>query len=232
MRTKFNNGGNTMTLLTLFDELEVDPVKFINDPVAVAIVRSEGDGSVMMLDIDRDKHLPPMLELEGYNAKAKQIREYYQKRLFFGAMSNKFSNTGFRADLQVCLQREDIYTVPSSEIGMLARLPDFYEEDVTRDMLHKTCKGNKPEKNSFWADALTVKYLTKTSSRWGKNKKICYWFKKQDRALCFYVEGLNPLIDIFEDFLEPGKALQLQGGFTTRVQDGFHFYQGKCKVLV
>ena len=138
-----------MTLLTLFDDLENDTVKFINDPVAVAIVRTEGDGSVMMLDIDKDKHLPPMLELEGYNAKAKQIREYYQKRLFFGAMSNKFSSTGFRGDLQVCLEREDIYNVPRNEIGMLARLPDFYEEDTTRDMLHKECKGNKPETNSF-----------------------------------------------------------------------------------
>ena len=111
-----------MTLLSLFDDLEDNPVKFINDPIAVALVRNEGDGSVMMLDIDRDKHLPPMLELEGYNAKAKQIREYYQKRLFFGAMSNKFSKTGFRGDLQACLEREDIYTVPRGDIGMLARL--------------------------------------------------------------------------------------------------------------
>ena len=57
-----------MTLLSLFDDLENNPVKFINDPIAVALVRSEGDGSVMMIDIDRDKHLPVTLELEGYNA--------------------------------------------------------------------------------------------------------------------------------------------------------------------
>tara|TARA_B100001057_G_scaffold366075_1_gene369352 strand:+ start:111 stop:776 length:666 start_codon:yes stop_codon:yes gene_type:complete len=221
-----------MTILSLFDDLENNPVKFINDPVAVAIVRSEGDGSVMMLDIDRDKHLPPMLELEGYNAKAKQIREYYQKRLFFGAMNNKFSSTGFRGDLQVCLEREDIHNVLANEVGMLARLPDFYEEDTTRDILHKECKGNKPTTNSFWADELTVKYLTKTKSRHGRNRQYCYWFKKGDRALCFYIEGVNPLINLLDDLLEVGKAIQLEGGFTTRVQDGFHFYQGKCKVLV
>ncbi len=232
MWTKFNNGGYTMTLPSLFDDLEDNTVKFINDPIAVALLRNEGDGSVRMMDIDSDKHLPPMLELEGYNAKAKQIRAYYQKRLFFGAMSNKFSSTGFRVDLQTCLEREDIYSVSSREIGMLARLPDFYQEDTTRDILHKECKGDKPEPNSFWADALTVSYLTKTKSRHGRNRMYCYWFKKQDRALCFQIEGINPLINLFEDFLQPGKALQLQGGFTTRVQDGFHFYQGKCKVLV
>ena len=223
-----------MTLLTLFDDLENDndSVKFSNDPIAIALIRSEGDGSVMMKDIDRDPRTEEYVVLGGYLQRAEQIREYYKKRLFFGAMSNKFSKTGFRGDLQACLEREDIYTIPSSEIGMLARLPDFYEEDVTRDMLHKTCKGNKPETNSFWADDVTVKYLTKTKSRHGKNRQYCYWFKKQDRALCFYIEGINPLINLLDDFLEPGKALQLQGGFTTRVQDGFHFYQGKCKVLV
>ena len=220
------------TPLSLFDDIDNDPVTFTHDPIAVALLRSEGDGTVMMHTIDQDPRTLEYIANGDYLQRAAVIREYYKKRLFFGAMSNKFSKTGFRGDLQACLEREDIYTVPSSDIGMLARLPDFYEEDITRDMLHKECKGNKPEKNSFWADALTVKYLTKTSSRWGKNKKICYWFKKQDRALCFYVEGVNPLIDIFEDFLEPGKLIQLQGGFTTRVQDGFHFYQGKCKVLV
>ncbi len=223
-----------MTLLTLFDDLENDndSVKFSNDPIAIALIRSEGDGSVMMKDIDRDPRTEEYVVLGGYLQRAEQIREYYKKRLFFGAMTNKFSKTRFRGDLQACLEREDIYTVPSNEIGMLARLPDFYEEDITRDMLHKTCKGNKPETNSFWADDITVKYITKTKSRHGKNRQYCYWFKKQDRALCFYIEGINPLINLLDDFLEPGKALQLQGGFTTRVQDGFHFYQGKCKVLV
>lgn len=223
-----------MTLLTLFDDLKIDddPVKFSNDPIAIALIRSEGDGSVMMKDIDRDPRTEEYVVLGGYLERAEQIREYYKKRLFFGAMSNKFSKTGFRGDLQACLEREDIYTVPGNEIGMLARLPDFYEEDITRDMLHKTCKGNKPETNSFWATDITVKYITKTKSRHGKNRQYCYWFKKQDRALCFYIEGTNPLINLLDDFLEPGKALQLQGGFTTRVQDGFHFYQGKCKVLV
>jgi len=211
-----------MTLLSLFDEFENDEVTFTHDPIAVALLRSEGDGTVMMHTVDQDPRTLEYIANGDYLQRAAVIREYYKKRLFFGAMSNKFSKTGFRGDLQACLEREDIYTVPSSDIGMLARLPDFYEEDITRDMLHKECKGNKPEKNSFWADALTVKYLTKTSSRWGKNKKICYWFKKQDRALCFYVEGVNPLIDIFEDFLEPGKLIQLQGGFTTKEQDGFH----------
>ena len=223
-----------MTLLTLFDDLKIDddPVKFSNDPIAIALIRSEGDGSVMMKDIDRDPRTEEHVVLGGYLERAEQIREYYKKRLFFGAMSNKFSKTGFRGDLQACLEREDIYTVPENEIGMLARLPDFYEEDITRDILHKTCKGNKPETNSFWADDITVKYITKTKSRHGKNRQYCYWFKKQDRALCFYIEGINPLINLLDDFLEPGKALQLQGGFTTRVQDGFHFYQGKCKVLI
>ena len=218
--------------LSLFDDVETYPVTFIHDPIAVALLRSEGDGTVMTHTIDQDPRTLEYIANGDYLQRANTIREYYKKRLFFGAMSNKFSKTGFRGDLQACLEREDIYTIHSNEIGMLARLPDFYEQDITRDMLHKECKGNKPKTNSFWANDLTVKYLTKTSSRYGRNKSYCYWFKKQDRALCFHIEGVNPLIDLLDDFLEPGKIIQLQGGFSTRVQDGFHFYQGKCKVLV
>lgn len=222
-----------MTLLSLFDEFEKkDPVTFTHDPIAVALLRSEGDGSVMMHTIDQDPRTLEYISNGDYLQRAAVIREYYKKRLFFGAMSNMFSKTGFRGDLQACLEREDIYTVPSSEIGMIARLPDFYQEDITRDMLRKECNGDKPVSNSFWEDNLTVKYLTKTKSRHGRNRKYCYWFKKQDKALCFYIEDVNPLINLLNNFLEQGKVIQLQGGFTTRVQDGFHFYQGKCKVLV
>ena len=217
---------------SLFAELEKDPVTFTHDPIAVALLRNEGDGTAMMHTIDQDPRTLEYIANGDYLQQAAVIREYYKKRLFFGSMNNKFTKSDFRSNLQACLEREDIYTVPASDIGMLARLPDFYQEDTTRDMLHKECKGDKPKTNSFWADDLAVKYLTNTKSRHGKNRQYWYWFKKQDRALCFNIEGVNPLINLLDDFLEPGKIIQLQGGFTTRVQDGFHFYQGKCKVLV
>lgn len=217
--------------ISLFDEVE--DYKFNHDPIAVALIRTEGDGSVMMKDIDQDPRTEEYAVLGGYLQRAEEIREYYKKRLFYGALSNRFSGTSFRKDLQACLERDDKYTLGAGEIGMIARLPDFYQEDITRDMLQKECNGNKPTPNSFWEDNLTAKYLTKTQSRYGKNKQYCYWFKvKKDRACCFWIENKNPLINLLNDFLEEGKVVQLQGGFTSRVQDGFHFYQGKCKVLV
>lgn len=220
-----------MDPISLFDEVE--DYKFNHDPIAVALIRTEGDGSVMMKDIDQDPRTEEYAVLGGYLQRAEEIREYYKKRLFYGALSNRFSGTSFRKDLQACLERDDKYTLGAGEIGMIARLPDFYQEDITRDRLQKECNGNKPTPNSFWEDNLTAKYLTKTQSRYGKNKQYCYWFKvKKDRACCFWIENKNPLINLLNDFLEEGKVVQLQGGFTARVQDGFHFYQGKCKVLV
>lgn len=220
--------------ISLFEHADDSEVTFTHDPIAVALLRSEGDGSVMMHTIDQDPRTLEYMANGDYLQQAKTIRDYYKKRLFFGAMNNKFSSTRFRNDLQVCLEREDIYTVLSNEIGMIARLPDFYEQDICRDTIRKECNTGPISKHrSFYEEALTVKYLTRTQSRWGNKKEYTYWFKtKNSRAVCFHLEGDNPLIELFHDFLEPNKLMQLQGRFNARVQDDFFFYQGKCKVLV
>ena len=215
---------------TLSDE---ELTTFVNDPLAIALLRNEGNGDLMMHEIDSDKNTIEYINNGNYLKQADEIRSYYRKRLFYGSLNKKFSTTRFRNDLYRCLEREDIFTLQHNEIGMIARLPDFYYEDITRDLIVRECDTSIPDKNSFWTDKISAKYLTKTRSRFGKNRTYCYWFKiENNKALCFFIDGTNPFINLFEDYLEPGKVLQLQGGFSTRVQDGVFFYQGKCKVLV
>ena len=58
--------------------------RFKSDPVAIALIRSEGDGTVTMKDIDADSDIHKIIRKEGYLKRAKQIREYYRKKLFIG----------------------------------------------------------------------------------------------------------------------------------------------------
>lgn len=225
----------TLLIRNLFDDFinEPEDFYFVNDPIAVALLRNESDGNLSMIETDKD---PSSLQyiLEGkYQEQADIIREYYKKKLFFGAMDNSFSTTKFRNDLQTCLERKEINHIKSNEVGMLARLPDFYLEDITRDKIRIECNGGPIKETNFWADELPARYMCGTHSRFGKNRTHSYWFNvKKDRALCFHLDGTNPLINLFNDYLEPNKVILLQGGFHTRKQDEFHFYQGKCKVLV
>ena len=215
----------------LFEE-DNPKITFVNDPIAVALLRNESMWGMMMVEIDSDESCQEFIKQGDFQVKADEIRDYYKKRLFYGALNHKFSNTRFRKDLHKCLEREDVKTLHANEIGMIARLPDFYQEDIARDLIVQECNTGPTEEKNFYDNSLTATYLCKTRSRFGPNSTHTYWFKaKQNRALCFNAEGTNPFIKLFEDQLEEGKVFLLNGGFHTRVQDGVYFYQGKCSLV-
>jgi hypothetical protein len=69
-----NYDGDTMTLLSLFDALEVDPITFTHDPIAVALLRSEGDGTVMMHTVYQDPRTLEYIATGDYLQRANTIR--------------------------------------------------------------------------------------------------------------------------------------------------------------
>ena len=75
------------------DFLDQNTYRFKSDPVAIALVRSEGDGTVTMRAIDDDPNIHDTIKKEGYLERAKQIREYYRKKLFIGSFDGMFMNT-------------------------------------------------------------------------------------------------------------------------------------------
>ena len=121
------------------DFLDQNTYRFKSDPVAIALVRSEGDGTVTMRAIDDDPNIHDTIKKEGYLERAKQIREYYRKKLFIGSFDGMFMNTRFRRDLQKCLERKDIYTLDTSEIGMIAKIPEYYVADTIKDEVKEIC---------------------------------------------------------------------------------------------
>lgn len=218
----------------LFD-VDMNDVKFQHDPIAVALVRSESDNPLHMHEVDKQIATHKYILNGDYLVQADKIRQYYRKKLFMGAMDNRFNVTTFRSCLGACLQREDIYTLKGSEIGMIAKLPEFYAEDITRETIRKECDTSEMAPPVYVEDCkVTVRFVTKSVRRFGKKKTNTYWFKKvmDNRAFCMHVEDDNPLIMLFDDFLEDKKVFELRGNWKLRRQDDFYFFQGPCRVIV
>ena len=62
------------------DFLDQNTYRF-NRSYYLALVRSEGDGTVTMRAIDDDPNMHDTIKKEGYPERAKQIREYYRKKI-------------------------------------------------------------------------------------------------------------------------------------------------------
>lgn len=216
-------------------EVDMNDVKFQHDPIAVAIVRNESDNPLHMHEVDKQIHTHKYILNGDYLAQADKIRQYYRKKLFMGAMDNRFSNTSFRMNLGACLQREDIYTLKGSEIGMIAKLPEFYAEDVAREKIRQECDVSEMAPPMYVPDAkVTVRFVTKTVRRFGNKQTYTYWFKKimDNRAFCMHIEESNPLIMLWDDYLQDKKVFELRGDWKLRRQDDFYFFQGPCRVIV
>ena len=216
-------------------EIDMDDIKFQHDPIAVALVRSESDNPLHMHEVDKQIATHKYILNGDYLAQADKIRQYYRKKLFMGAMDNRFNTTAFRTSLAACLQREDIYTLKGSEIGMIAKLPEFYAEDISREKIRSECDTSETPPPVYVQDAkVTVRYLTKTIRRFGNKRTYTYWFKKvmDNRAFCMQVEDDNPLIMLWDDYLANKKVFELRGNWKLRRQDDFFFFQGPCRVIV
>jgi len=216
----------------LFDE-EEEELLFNMDPIAIALIRCESIDPVPMTVIDGDPRTEEICVLGGYLERANEIRSYYKKKLFYGTLSNRFTNTNFRNDLQACLERKDIHTVKRNEIGMVARLPDFYNEDVLRDQLTTEADTKPKTQQSFYSEELLIKYRGKTLRRYGKDCVYTYWFMMKNAQVCsFNIQRSNPLLAMFDKYIQENKIIKVEGGFNPKHQDDFYFYHGKCKVLV
>lgn len=226
-----------MSFLAMQHELllEQNDFAFNNDPISVAILRLEQGSVRMMHDIEMDPKTRDILNAGDYDQRAAKIRDYYKKKLMLGAFNSNFANTRFRQNLHSYLIKEDQYIVNGSEIGFIARLPEFMEEDLAKDMIADKCDTSKHTPGSSYDDErVTVKYICRTMKRHGSNKQYTYWFYKptDKRAFCFEVEANNPFRYIWENIAEVDKVFTLTGHWKLRVQDDFYFYQSCAMVTV
>ena len=204
---------------------------FNSDPIAIALIRCEGDGTVSLKDIDNDPHVQQEVKSRGYLKRANAIRKYYKRKLFMGTFHEGFQHSKFRKDLQKCLERNDSLVVHHTEMGMIAKLPEFYIVDTVKDEIRELCDTKTPFKVSQRNTKLKVEYLRSTMARFGPNIQYSHWFRTQDqKAVSFIIKHDNPLVDVFEHYIKQNKWFYLIGNFFCCADDNFFYYQHQGKI--
>lgn len=205
--------------------------KFNADPIAVALIRSEGDGTVALKDMDNDQSVQQEVQQREYLKLAEEIRQYYKHKLFIGTFYEGFQNNKFRKDLQKCLERDDTLIVHHTEIGMIAKLPEFYIQDIVKDEIKELCKTDTPFDMTKYNTTMKVEYLRSTMARYGHNIQHSHWFRTEDnKAVSFIIEHNNPLVDMFEHYIKNNKWFYLVGDFYNCANDNFFYYQHSGKI--
>ncbi len=145
---------------------------------------------------------------DQYVEMAEQVRNYYKAKLVQLSLSGK-TLSAFRTKLYqvICNPKE----IDKQHIGILCRLPDFYQEDIAMDNI---LAQTKPVDTSriYTITKISDQYefvgATQRKIKTGSQRK--YWFKNpQGELATLWVEMYSPAIPILNMVLKPGKKFNI-----------------------
>lgn len=157
--------------------------------------------------IEHNQMLTSTVE-DHYVAMAEQVRNYYKAKLVQLSLSGK-TLSAFRTKLYqvICNPKE----INKEHVGILCRLPDFYQEDIAMDNI---LEQTKPvDTNTIYlASEISEQYefvgVTQRKIKTGSQQK--YWFKNSQNELAtLWVELSSPSIPILNMVLKPGKKFNI-----------------------
>lgn len=156
-----------------------------------------------------EPNLLPRLVIDNHCVElAEQVRNYYKAKLVQLSLSGK-TLSAFRTKLYqvICNPKE----INKEHIGILCRLPDFYQEDVAMDNILDQADSVDPNK-MYVASEISDQYefvgVTQRKIKTGSQQK--YWFKNSQGELAtLWVELSSPSIPILNMVLKPGKKFNI-----------------------
>lgn len=172
------------------------------------------------------KHLTSSIKEEDIQL-AQNIRTYYNGKLIVNKLRSE-NTTRFRTDLGIFLNLDSTegFNIPSKFLGMIYKLPYFYEYDRA---LIDICDG---EYRTVIGPMLKTKCkltFIKKLDTYHKSKKVVfeYWFSdEKDNRVMLTIEKHNPLRSLLDYYIEDN-FLHVTGSFVRAHKDTIEFYNSK-----
>ncbi len=161
-----------------------------------------------------------------YNEQAKLIRDHYRKKIFMVTMK-KQEVSSFREVVDEIILEPTRLKV--SQIPVLLRLPDFYQEDLDmQDLLDNYTSAKSG--TSFFDMAVEFDgevQFVKSVNRYGKRAdRIRYYFKTEENSLiCIVVDQANNLRNLMSYFADKNKTFRLRGPLISSKETGYQDFK-------
>jgi hypothetical protein len=156
---------------------------------------------------------------------ADEIRRYYRGKFVFLKLRGE-QPTKFRKDLEkfVAVDWDPSFTITEKTVGMICKLPFFYEHDMglINDVFGSETHSIK--KHVSIGDPVTLTFIKVLDENQKGKTTFSYWFKdSHDNRFSIPVEKNNSLIPTWEEFIK--KPVTLSGHYTSRSYDSLEFYK-------
>jgi hypothetical protein len=198
-----------------------DPVVFKDDPVALAWAsyRRFKDNGTRWVDLDDVTATP-----EDYE-KSAEIRKYYADRIVISMLRSK-TISEFRRKLYGVVT--NALQLNKADIGLLHRLPYFYEEDLAIDRVVAQTQGldQRQETERVVANFTVIERIFKTRKT---GEYTQFWLKSDQHTAPFMliIKNDNPYYRFVTQVLQ--QSVKLSGWAYTKYHSGHHrglgFYQ-------
>ena len=155
--------------------------------------------------------------------KSENIRKYYNEKITVLILQGK-QLTKFRKDLHMFLNT-DVYKMPDTYIGMVYKLPYFYDYDKVIDEIF----GSSYYKNERITDLAEVKtrnltFIKKVANIRKNSNAIEYWFTDSElNKVMFSLPSNNQLLGLLDQHLSDGK-LNVSTKYHIRKKDAREFF--------
>jgi len=160
----------------------------------------------------------PQLVTDLDRMKSENIRRYYSEKLIMLTLQGR-ELTKYRKDLQKFLHG-NFKNVPDSLVGIVYRLPYFYDYDRQVDDIFESSyfKNNRlPDMREVKERDLT--FLKKIENQRRNVDNVEYWFQdSQLNKVMFSVKADNPLLELLDRYINAGNV-GIVGKYNVRKKD-------------
>ncbi len=216
--------------LTKSEQKQHEPITFKEDPVAMACASYRAWTTNF---VNRWSDLESVVVQDQDRQKASELKAYYRGRMTFQTLRDAVALSAYRKKLAAIVSDTHVYT--KQDIGILYRLPYFYQEDQDLDqVMEQTQDSNEHQSPEFEGSLFPLKRVFR-SRRAGEYVDFYFASEQSTAPYLLVVKSDNPLISIIEAlFKQP--SFKVRAYLHTKHPRGYHsnrmFYQlAKLEVL-